>query len=213
MGTCAFQRRSMQKASRQGEFRSSQGPRHTRQFVAMLLCVLSVAGRGPHAEPQVPAEYQTKAAFLYNFVKFVEWPAGTLPNDRAPIVVGVLGEDPFGSVLDDEILGKAINRHQILILRTNSVRDLKSCQIAFISPSETKHLPQILVGLRGASILTVGEAEHFAQLGGMIQFTLEGNKVHFAINVDAAERARLKVSSKLLSLATVVHDEVGRRGS
>jgi hypothetical protein len=162
------------------------------------------------AAPQAPTEYQIKAAFLYNFVKFVEWPPETLPGNRAPIVVAVLGKDPFGSALDDVILGKVVDGHPIQILRTNSMQDLKACQIAFISPSEVKRLPEILVGLRGSSVLTVGEADHFAQLGGMIQFTLEGNKVRFAINVDAAERARLKVSSKLLSLATVVHDEAGR---
>jgi hypothetical protein len=181
-----------------------------RPFVAILLCVFSIAGRVTQAEPQASTEYQIKAAFLYNFVKFVEWPAETLPGNRAPIVVAVLGKDPFGSALDDVILGKAVDGHPLQILRTNSIQDLRSCQIAFISPSEAKRLPEILAGLRGSSILTVGEADHFAQLGGMIQFTLEGNKVRFAINVDAAERARLKVSSKLLSLATVVHDEAGR---
>lgn len=175
----------------------------------MFLCVFSIAGRVAQAEPQAPTEYQIKAAFLYNFVKFVEWPAETLPGDR-PIIVGVLGKDPFGLALDDVILGKAVDGHPIQILRTNSVQDLRSCRIAFISPSEAKRLPEILAGLRGSSVLTVGEADHFAQLGGMIQFTLEGNKVRFAINVDAAERAHLKVSSKLLSLATVIHDEAGR---
>lgn len=204
-----MQRHSMWKVGPRRD-RSARGPWHTRPFVAMLLCVFSVAWRGAPAEPQAPAEYQVKAAFLYDFVKFVEWPAEALSNDRAPIIVGVLGKDPFGSMLDDVILGKAINGHRIQILHTNSVQDLKVCQIAFISSSEVKRLPKILAGLRGSSILTVGEADHFAQLGGMIQFTLEGNKVRFAINVDAAERARLKVSSKLLSLATVVHDEAGR---
>jgi hypothetical protein len=205
-----LQRRSNPKASCRGGLRSTRALWHARPFVAMFLCVFSIAGCVASAQPQAPTEYQIKAAFLYNFVKFVGWPAETLSNDRAPIVVGVLGKDPFGSALDDVILGKAVDGHPIQILRTNSLQDLKACQIAFISSSEAKRLSEILTGLRGSSVLTVGEADHFAQLGGVIQFTLEGNKVRFAINVDAAERARLKVSSKLLSLATVVHDEAGR---
>jgi len=158
-------------------------------------------------------EYQVKAAFLYNFAKFVEWPPDALPNEHSPIVIGILGEDPFGHVLDETVLGKSVNGHELQVTRAKAVQDLKGCQIIFVSSSERKRLPEILANLRGADVLTVGDTEGFAPSGGIIQFTLRENRVRLMVNVEAAERARLKISSRLLALAEIAHDDPHGGGS
>ena len=145
-------------------------------------------------------EYELKAAYLYNFAKFVEWPAGTFPDDGAPIVVAVVGDDPFRGSLDS-VGGKSANGRQVVVRRMNVGQDLRFCQVLFVSSSEKRRLAQIVASIQGASVLTVGEMEGFATSGGMIRLTMEDDKVRFEINAGAARRARLKVSSKLLSLA------------
>jgi hypothetical protein len=146
------------------------------------------------------SEYELKAAFLYNFAKFVEWPAGAFSDDSAPIVVAVVGDDPFKGCLD-VVVGKSANGRQVAIRRLTPVEDLRSCHVLFVCSSEKKRLSQIVANIDGASVLTVGEMEGFASNGGMIRLTMEDDKVRFEINVGMARRARLKVSSKLLSLA------------
>ena len=162
------------------------------------------------AQGEPPSEYEVKAAFLYNFAKFVEWPASALPSEHSPLVIGILGEDPFGHFLDDVVRGKNVNGHEFRILRSQRLEDLKDCQILFISSSENRHLSELLESLAGKSILLVGETGTFAQLGGTIDFVLQENHVRFKVNVDAAGRARLKISSKLLALAEVVRDDPRR---
>ncbi len=160
------------------------------------------------AQSRPPDEYDVKAAFLYNFAKFVDWPEGALPDQHSAIRVGVLGRenDPFGLALERAVSGKLINGHDLQIIHTQSLAKLKTCQIVFVSSSEEERLPEIILSLRGTSALTVGDSEDFAPRGGAIQFTIEDDKIRFTINVDAAERAHLKLSSKLLSLAKVIHD-------
>jgi hypothetical protein len=180
----------------------------------LFAVTLLTPGRVPlraQANSEQAEEYQVKAAFLYNFAKFVEWPPDALPNERSPIIIGILGEDPLGHVLDQAVLGKNINGHELQVARAKSVQDLNRCQIIFVSSSERKRLPEILANLRGADVLTVGDTEGFAPSGGIIQFTLRENRVRLTVNVEAAERARLKISSRLLALAEIVHDDP-RRG-
>jgi hypothetical protein len=173
----------------------------------LLVFVLFASLTSPSAIAQGMAnEYQVKAAFLYNFAKFVEWPDGTFANSASALTVCVLGKDPFGKVLDDAILGKRIAGHPAILARAKRIQDLPECQIVFVSDSDSAQLPEILRGLQGRKALVVGESENFAGSGGAIQFVLEANRVRFAINTDAADRAGLKVSSKLLALATIVHD-------
>ncbi len=173
----------------------------------LLACLLVSSLLGPHARAQSPGEYQVKAVFLYNFAKFVEWPADSSANSHAPIVFGIVGEDPFGNLLEQTIKGKTVNGHELAVKRLKHAQEARGCQIVFIGSSERRRLKPILDELKGASVLTVGETEGFARLGGIINFTLEDNRVHFEVNVDAAERARLKISSRLLSLAKIVRDE------
>jgi len=186
-------------------------PRPLRGKVLLLILVATGAGAGrvpqAGAQSEPPTEYQIKAAFLYNFAKFVEWPADAFADPHAPLVLGIVGEDPFGSVLDKLVLGKTVNGRGLVIKKLKQGADLRNCHILFLSSSETKRVPQILESLQGASVLTVGERERFAQSGGVINFILEENKVRFEINSDAAARARLNISSKLLALARIVADQ------
>jgi hypothetical protein len=170
--------------------------------VFSLLIVMTIGGRKLCAEPAAPSEYQVKAAFLYNFAKFVEWPPPAFVAADSPITIGILGNNPFGEVLEATIRNKTINGRQLRVKEITSLKDpaLKNCHILFISQSERKHLEETLEALKGTSILTVSEIEQFTRAGGMVNFVMEGNKVRFDINDGAAARNGLKISSKLLSL-------------
>jgi hypothetical protein len=150
------------------------------------------------------SEYQVKAAYLFNFLKFVEYPSESFADPLAPIVVGVVGEDPFGSTLPQVVTGKTVGGRDLVIRMYRPGEDLRGAHILFISASERKRLPTILSSLRGSSVLTVSDTAGFLDAGGMIQFLNENDRVRFAINMDATTRAKLKMSSKLLSLARVI---------
>jgi hypothetical protein len=164
-----------------------------------------------HAQDAL-SEYQVKAAYLFNFLKFVEWPDESFADPIAPIVIGVVGEDPFGNALPQVIIGKTVQGRDLVIRIYHTGEDLRGAHILFISASERKRLPMILSSLRGSNVLTVADTAGFLDAGGMIQFLNENGRVRFAINVDAAGRAKLKMSSKLLSLAKVVGGN-GKEGS
>ena len=172
-------------------------------LVVSMLAVWTAALRA--ADSQGSVEYQVKAAYLYNFTRFVEWPAHAHTANNSKIAICLLGDDPFGPALDS-IAGKAVKDSNLKIRRHKTVAELDGCQVVFISDSEQGHLDQILRELRNRPVLTVGESENFNRLGGVVQFTLEKNKVHFNIDPDAAERAQLTISSKLLNLATIVRE-------
>lgn len=151
------------------------------------------------AQAQVASEYDVKAAFLYNFTKFVEWPPSVL-QERSDFQLCVLGEDPFGRSLD-VIVDEKVAGRRISLLRTPKLAEPEGCQILFISRSERGRMSQILQDLRGTPVLTVADTAGFLDHGGIINFVLEGSKVRFEINQEAAERAGIKISSKLLRLA------------
>jgi hypothetical protein len=158
------------------------------------------------------SEYQVKAAYLFNFLKFVEWPENSFTDPLAPIVIGVVGEDPFGNALPQVVIGKTVQGRDLVIRIYHAGEDLRGAHILFISASERKRLPTILSGLHGSSVLTVADTAGFLDAGGMIQFLNENGRVRFAVNVDATGRAKLKMSSKLLSLAKVAGGN-GKEGS
>jgi len=158
------------------------------------------------AQLKPAGEYELKAAFLFNFAKFVDWPSNTFSDPKDPFSVCVLGTDPFGTALDDVLRGKLIAEHPVSVTRVKRAADIIRCQILFVTAPESRHLPEILVKLRGECVLIIGETDDFASSGGTIQFTLEDNRVRFFINPDAADRAGLKISSKLLALAKIVRD-------
>lgn len=174
-------------------------------YVLIATAIQPGAGVDLGAAPG-PDEYQVKAAFVYNFAKFVAWPPHTFSDAAAPLTVGVLGQDPFGDGLDQIFKTDTVSGRRVIVKRAAAPEGLGNCQIVFISSSEKKHLSQIFKSLGRAGVLTVGEANDFARRGGVIGFTMEQSRVRFQINVDAAARAGLLVSSKLLNVATVVHD-------
>lgn len=176
-------------------------------ILVSAIAFLALAGATPIRPQGIPSiEYQVKAAFLFNFAKFVEWPPDVFASDKTPITLCVFRQDPFGSALDEIVRGKAINGRQLAARRVNELPELKGCQIVFVSEREDKLLPEILNSVKGANVLVAGESVNFAERGGAVQFFLENNKLRFAINVDAVQRTRLQVSSKLLALARIAHD-------
>ncbi len=168
---------------------------------ASVLFVGGIAAHPPQARADAPTEYQIKAAFLFNFAKFVEWPERAFARADSPIVIGVLGDDPFGADLDRLVRGKRIENRELVIRRYQDVDRAAGAHILFISASEQRRLPAILADLRSSPVLTVGEVPQFNRLGGIIQFAMENRKVLFDINPGAAERARLRLRAQLLRLA------------
>jgi hypothetical protein len=152
------------------------------------------------------SEYQVKALFLLNFVKYVDWPAGAIPGATTPITIGILGQDNFNDSLTRAIEGKSINGRAIVIKHLSTDDDLRGCDILFISSSEDSRLDEILSKARVLPILTVGENESFLQKGGIINFTLKEGKIHLEINLNIAQKVKLEISSKLLSVADVVKE-------
>jgi len=180
----------------------------------MLLAVLWAATVVPSAawgQTRTPSEYDVKAAFLYNFVKFVQFPPDAIPAQGTPIQLCIFGSDPFGGSLDAAIQGKSIEGHSLVTRRVANVGEMKTCQVIFISAQDKSKVPELLESARGSGALLVGESAQFAEMGGHIQFTREGSKVRFAINPDAAGRSGLEISSKLLALASIVHDKPAAR--
>jgi hypothetical protein len=169
----------------------------------LLLLVLGTAVL-VHAEGPGFDEYQVKAAFLYNFAKFVEWPPGTFANSNDPIEICIAGPNPFGSMLDDIVQGKKIGDRGFVVRRLADTQQASKCQILFIGAAEGKRTRPLLEALKGAGILTVGETGDFTALGGIICFKLEGPRVRLQVALETGEHANLRISSKLLSLAEIV---------
>ena len=158
---------------------------------------------------QTASEYDVKAAFLYNFTKFVDWPPDAFP-DPGSLKVCVLGENPFGASLQT-IAGELVGNRKLTVMRTDSLARPAGCQVLFISRSEREHVSQILAAVKDSPVLTVGDTKGFADEGVIINFVLEGSKVRFEVNTDSAERAGLKISSKLLQLAKRIVANPGAR--
>ena len=177
--------------------------RLTRVLAASLLAAGVQAGSPVDVQSQTVHEYEIKAAFLYNFVKFVEWPKEALPEASDTITVCVLGGEPSVEPLES-IQGKIVRGRRLSLRRIRAIKDVESCHVLFISSSEESRLPQVMQNLHGSAVLTVGEMDRFIASGGIINFVVERNKVRFEINPTSAERARLKLSSQLLGLARVV---------
>ena len=179
----------------------------------LLALTIGVFGLfGARAETSISLEYQVKAAFMYNFAKYVEWPPKSFPEADRPFVIGLIGEDPFGAELDQMLKNKKVNERQLVIKRCKQLNELKSCHLVFISRSERGRVDEILRALIGTSVLTVSDMDDFASHGGIIDFAIEDGKVRFDINLASAERSELKISSKLLKLARNVFSKY-RSGS
>jgi len=172
--------------------------------------LLLLGGLDTSAQTGPSREYQVKAVFLFNFAQFVEWPPAAFAGANSPIVIGVLGENPFGTYLDQTLRGEKVNNRPLEVQRYQRVDEIKTCHILFISPSETERYEQIFARLQGRSILAVGDTEGFAARGGMIRFLTEQNRIRLRVNVGAAKAADLTISSKLLRAAEIVGTERNR---
>jgi hypothetical protein len=171
---------------------------------ALILTLPPMLDEGRAADAQ-PTEYQLKAAYLYHFAQFVDWPPAAFVQTNSPLIIGVFGEDPFGNDLRHTVEGKVLGYHPLEIREFHSLAEMTNkCHILFISSSEKKRLAEIFPVLKGTSVLTVGEVDHFTDAGGMINFVIEGAKIRFQINETTVENAGLKMSFKLLSLASKV---------
>jgi hypothetical protein len=175
-----------------------------RPLAFALLLLLLAASVPAGAEARSNLEYQVKAAFLFNFAKFVEWPADAFDGPQDPVAICVLGKDPFGESLDSVVRGETVNGRRLVVRRPRNPVETRDCQIVFLARSERAYQDEVLSFVEGA-ILTVGEDDGFLTEGGIISFVLEQNRVRFEVNLAAAEAHRLKLSSKLLRLARSVY--------
>jgi hypothetical protein len=148
--------------------------------------------------------YQIKAAFLFNFSQFVEWPPEAFTSDKQPLVIGVLGADPFGTSLEAITHNEIVNGHPLAIARFATVDEVKDCHILFVNMRRTEITDEALLKLKQRSILTVGDSPGFIRQGGIIRFVMEDNKIKLQINPEAAKTSGLTISSKLLSLADII---------
>jgi hypothetical protein len=172
--------------------------------IALLACLAAAGVAIPFCVQAADAslEYQVKAVFMLNFTKFIEWPATAFAAPDSPIDICILGDDPFGSALDQIVAGEVVNGRKVLAQRIKHAPPPKFCQVLFVGMPE-KEFPGIMPGL-GRGVLTVGEGASFIRSGGMIAFVVEKRRVRFAINQAAAENAGVKLSSRLLNVAISV---------
>jgi len=168
-------------------------------FLASLLVALIV----PQAKAQVSREYQLKAVFLYNFAQFTQWPTNAFAGPSAPIVIGVLGPNPFGPSLEDTVRGETVDGRPLVVEFYRRAEEIKTCHILFIGQSEIRHMDEILKSIKGKPVLTVADVDNSLTARAIIRFVMENNKIHFRINQDAARAANLVLSSRLLRVADV----------
>ena len=175
--------------------------------IAVLAAIVSwalIASPSLPAQQARPSEYQVKAAYIYNFGRFVTWPATAAAEPHSSFAICVLGKDPFGPILDSTLGGESLEGKPVAIRRIQKPQDAAGCRILFIDSAEESHLREILITLDDESILTVSDMPDFSRRGGMIQFVLDGERVRFEVNLTSTENAKLTLSSELLKVAATV---------
>lgn len=175
-----------------------------KRALILITATFGIWGYGTIPQKVATPDYQVKAVFLYNIAQFIDWPQDSFPNEKSPIIIGVLGSDPFGSYLDETVQGEEINGHPVIIERYAKPSQVKNCQILFIHLTSTPKLSNVLNNLKGKRILTVGDATNFAKQGGMVWFFKQEKKIKIGINLDAVKKENIIISSKLLRLAEIV---------
>ena len=181
------------------------------RFVMSAAIVGLVFSGTGQAQSDQANEYDVKAAFLFNFTKFVEWPDRAFDGPGAPIVMGVVGDSPFGDSLTRITAGQKVQGRDIVIRNSRRGDDLRRCQVIFVSAGERAHWTQMVTNLQSANVLTVSDMDDFAESGGVIQFVTQEQRVRFIVNLDAATRNGLHLSAKLLALAQVIGRSQGAR--
>jgi hypothetical protein len=175
------------------------------RFSLVSALLFAFQGQPEGAQAPTAPEYRVKATFLFQFTQFVDWPDQAFPASEAPLVIGILGEDPFGLFLDETVRNEKLNQHPLAIERYQRLADVGNPHVLFVSQPETGRIGEITTALKGRNILTVGEANFFADRGGMIQFVTQENRIRLRINLGAARAANLTISSRLLRPATVIN--------
>jgi len=191
--------------------------RRSRLTVAVLLCLsLALGANAQSSDSAASSEYLIKAGFIYNFAQLVQWPSVVFSQADSPIVIGILGTDPFGTTIDRVVENKKLDGRNLVVKRLKwgkDLKDLKDCNILFVSSSEKEHIPDLVNMVKWLPILTIGETPGFATRGGIINLTLQDNKVRFEVNIEAAKQANLNISSRLLALARIVPQSADGRKS
>lgn len=168
--------------------------------LALLSCATLLL-TAPRALAQGGREYDIKAAMVFNFAQFVQWPTNALASTNSPFVIGILGADPFGRTIDQLTAGETIQGRPMVVRRLNTIEETVHCHILFVSQSEANNWSRVRGYLNNAPVLTVSDLDRFARRGGMIRLMMDQNRVKFRINRAAAKEAGLELSSKLLRLA------------
>lgn len=192
------------------DFQTEPGTNVFRKKLRLLTTIL-LAGFHLNAGALAAAfdEYQVKAVYLFNFTQFVNWPDSSFAAPGSPIIIGILGDDPFGANLDKIVMDEVVRGRPLVIKRLSSVRNAKKCHILFVSSSENSRLRIILASLRTTSVLTVGETDAFCPLGGILNLDLvpKRDRIGIEINPVAAKRARIRINSRLMKLAKLIQDK------
>lgn len=191
--------------------------------VCLALCTALVVAVGPGAllgsapawgdplaeasQARAPTEWEMRAAFLYKFISYIRWPKESLPEDKSPLVVGVLGRDPFGKALDALLNQKQHGAHPIVVQRFETAETAAKCHVLYVSTTDAEEIARIVAVLGSKPILLVGEGRTFTKHGGAIAFELEARRLVFTINTQAAKAAQLELSSQLLKLAKRIETE------
>jgi hypothetical protein len=169
-----------------------------RFIILFLLLIFPSLAQNP-----TNSEAKIKAVFLYNFTRFVGWPAGSFQHETSPFVIGIIGGDPFGAYIEQAIRGEKVNSHPMELRRYNSIDEIANCHILFINLQDGGMIKDVIAHVSGKSILTVSDANNFAGWGGIIRFYSEESKVKIEINTTSAKAAQLSISSKLLSVSQI----------
>lgn len=176
--------------------------RGNRCKIVLLLSAMLITNAG--AQQPVAREFQIKAVFLFNFAQFVQWPAQAFEQPDSPLVIGVVGNDPFGSYLDETVRGEKLEDHPLVVERYPAVSEIGNCHILFVAATDKQEMRRALEAVSPGSVLTVSDIDNFARSGGMVQLYNDAGRIRLRINVEPAEEAGLTISSKLLRLADIV---------
>jgi len=188
-------------------WRSWKRPFSKRPFAAVAIAILMGTFSAQLLAADNSTEYRIKAAFLFNFARFVEWPDTKFVSATSPLQICIYGSDPFGEILDETVRGKSVGDHPLVVLRIAKIDELKSCEIVYMADTESARFATVIAALKGSNSLLVNDHPDFINQGGMIRFLIVDRKLRFEINPDAAKREQLKISSKLLQVAKIVADE------
>jgi hypothetical protein len=171
--------------------------------LAIVISLIAFAASFAAGARLEPSEYGLKSVFLYQFCRFMEWPSSAFSSPNDPLIIGVVGEDPFGSLLREAVAGETYHGRPIRIEHYRNPREIKRCHLLFVSRSEMEEMAEILSRVSGKNVITVGETDGFLEHGGMIALTADHDRVRLQVNASNLRAANVDVSSKLLRVAEI----------